>query len=223
MPRSRRYQSARKANSSGATGHLIGMSTRFTTSRPPSKALERAAQRVGALGAVEGEDALVPAGPGQALGLLGLQAGAARDDEHVVGQHRAVVEQHLVALDPDLLDLVLVEDDAVAQLPPAGPHDLIDLREPERDEEQAGLVDVAVVAVDDVDLGLVRVEAAAQPVGGHRAARAAAEDHDLLRETTHAVPARCLHHRDVRVRRSSAGGARRSGRPAGASPVSSGR
>ena len=37
IPRSRRNQSARKANSSGATGHLIGMSTRFTTSRPPSK------------------------------------------------------------------------------------------------------------------------------------------------------------------------------------------
>ena len=37
-----------------------------------------------------------------------------------------------------------------------------------------------VVAVDDVDLGLVRVEAAPQPVRGHRAARSAAEDHDLL-------------------------------------------
>ena len=96
------------------------------------------------------------------------------------GQHGAVVEQHLVALDPDRLDLVLVEDDAVAQLAPARPHDLVDVREPEGDEEQAGLVDVPVVAVDDVDLGLVGVEAAAQPVGGHRAAGAAAEDHDLL-------------------------------------------
>ena len=32
-----KYQSARKQNSSGATGHLIGMSTTLTTSRPPSK------------------------------------------------------------------------------------------------------------------------------------------------------------------------------------------
>jgi hypothetical protein len=31
-----KYQSARKANSSGATGHLIGMSTGLITSRPPS-------------------------------------------------------------------------------------------------------------------------------------------------------------------------------------------
>ena len=58
--------------------------------------------------------------------------------------------------------------------------------EPERDEEQAGLVDVTVVPVDDVDLDLVRVEAAAQPVGGHRAARPAAQDHDLL--GAHAPP-----------------------------------
>ena len=126
---------------------------------------------------------------GQALGLLGLQAHAGGDDEHVVGQHRAVVEQHLVALDPDRLDLVLVEDDAVAQLAPARPHDLLDVREPEGDEEQARLVDVAVVAVDDVDLGLVGVEAAAQPVGGHRAAGAAAEDHDLL--PAHDAPPVC--------------------------------
>ena len=50
----------------------------------------------------------------------------------------------------------------------------------EGDEEQSGLVNVAVVAVDDVDLRLVGVEAAAQTVGGHRPARPAADDHDLL-------------------------------------------
>jgi hypothetical protein len=66
------------------------------------------------VGAVKGEDALVPAGTGQALGLLRLQAHAARDDQHVVRQHSPVVEQQLVALDPDFFDLVLVEADAVA-------------------------------------------------------------------------------------------------------------
>ena len=50
--------------------------------------------------------------------------------------------------------------------------------QPERDEQQAGLVDVAVVAVDDDDLGVVAVDAP-QPVGGQRAAGAGAEDHDL--------------------------------------------
>ncbi len=53
-----------------------------------------------------------------------------------------------------------MEDDAGAQLASARPHDLVDVGEPEGDEEQAGLVDVPVVAVDDVDLGLVRAEAA---------------------------------------------------------------
>jgi hypothetical protein len=37
MPRWRKYQSARKQNSSAATGHLIGGSTVLTTSRPRSK------------------------------------------------------------------------------------------------------------------------------------------------------------------------------------------
>jgi DNA-binding transcriptional ArsR family regulator len=73
-----------------------------------------------------------------------------------------------------------VEDDAAVQLPPARADDLVDVGEIEGDEEQAGLVDVAVVAIDDMDLGRVRIEATAQPVRGHRAAGSAAEDHDLL-------------------------------------------
>ena len=72
-----------------------------------------------------------------------------------------------------------MEDDAVVELPAARPHDLVELRKPEWHEEEAGLVDVPVVLVDDVDLRLVGVEAAAQPVSHHRAAGAAAEDHDL--------------------------------------------
>ena len=73
-----------------------------------------------------------------------------------------------------------MEDDTAAQLAAARPDDLVEGGEPERHEEQAGLVDVTVVTVDDVDLGLVLVEPPAQPVRGHRAARTAAEDHDLL-------------------------------------------
>ncbi len=143
-------------------------------------------QGMGAYGVVEGEDPLVPAWAGHALGLLGLEAHAACHDEHVVGQHGSVVEQHLVPVDQDLRDLVLVEDHAVAELAAARTHDLLDRGQTKGDKEQAGLVDVLVVAVDDVDLGLVGVEAAAQPVGGHRAAGPAAEDHDLL--PVHDVP-----------------------------------
>src|SRR5215207_3850179 len=149
--------------------------------QPPAiEALERTAKRVGALGAVEGEDALVPAWTREPLGLLRLQPHAGRDDEYVVREHGPVVEQHLVALDPDGLDLVLVEDDAVAELPAPRPDDLLDLGEPEGHEQQAGLIHMPVVAVDDVDLRLVLVEAAPQPVGGHRPARSAAEDDDPL-------------------------------------------
>ena len=107
---------------------------------------------------VEGEDAFVPASSRHPFGLLGLQTHAGGHDEHVVREDSAVVEQHLVALDPDLRDLVLMEDDAVAQLAPTRSHDLVHVREAERNEEQPRLVDVAVVAVDDVDLSLVGVE-----------------------------------------------------------------
>ena len=73
-----------------------------------------------------------------------------------------------------------MEHDAAVQLPATRPHDLVERGEPEGDEEQAGLVDVPVVTVDDVDLGLVGAETATQAVGDHRAARAAAEDDDPL-------------------------------------------
>ena len=59
----------------------------------------------------------------------------------------------------------------------ARPDDLLGLGEPERHEQQSGLVDVAVVAVDDRDLRLV-AKAPRQAVGEQRSAGAAAEDHD---------------------------------------------
>jgi hypothetical protein len=148
--------------------------------------LERSLQRGGAFHVVEGEDTLVPAGTGHAFGLLRLQTYAGGDDEHVVLQSGSVVEQDFVALGRDLLDLALVEHEAASQLVPTRPHDLIHMSEAEGDEEQAGLVHVPVVTVDDVDLRLVRVEAARQPVGGHRAASPGAEDDDLL--LAHDVP-----------------------------------
>jgi hypothetical protein len=46
MPRSVKYQSARKQNSSGATGHLIGMSTTLTTMPPALELVERPLQAV---------------------------------------------------------------------------------------------------------------------------------------------------------------------------------
>ena len=54
-----------------------------------------------------------------------------------------------------------MEDDAAAELAPPRPLDLLQMREPEGDEEQARLVDVPVAAIDDVDLGLVLPESAA--------------------------------------------------------------
>jgi hypothetical protein len=138
-------------------------------------------ERRGALGGIEGEDALAPPRARQALRLLGLQPRAGRDDEHVVKQDAAVVEDDVAAISPDLAHLLLVEHDAVSELPAALPRDLVGARHPEGDEEEAGLIDVPVVAVDHVDLDLVRVEAPPEPVRHHRPAGAAAQDDDPLR------------------------------------------
>ena len=59
-------------------------------------------------------------------------------------------------LDP--VDLDLAELDPRAQLLTTRSDDPVRLLEAEGDEQQAGLVDMAVVAVDDGDLGLVSVE-----------------------------------------------------------------
>ena len=51
----------------------------------------------------------------------------------------------------DVLDLGEAEVDAAAKLGVTRPDDLLGLREPERDEQKPGLVEWAVVAVDDRD------------------------------------------------------------------------
>ena len=73
-----------------------------------------------------------------------------------------------------------MESDAGPQLPVSRTHDLVGVREPEGHEEQTGLVDVRIVAVDDVDLRLVAVEVPAEPVRDHSSTGAAPEDDDPL-------------------------------------------
>jgi len=67
--------------------------------------------------------------------------------------------------------------------------DLVELCQPERDEQQPRLVDVAIVLVDHHDLELVRWLGAPQAVGYDRASGAATDNdyflgHRHLRPTT---------------------------------------
>ena len=91
----------------------------------------------------------------------------------------AAGEVHDVVCGLDPVDLGDPELDPVVDLRVTGPDDLARVGQPERNEQQAGLVDVAVVAVDHRDLGGVAVDPA-QPVRGQRAAGAGAEDHDAM-------------------------------------------
>ena len=134
---------------------------------------------------VEGEHLLVPAGAGQALRLVERKDRARRDHQHVVGDLAAVTEDHRIGMDVDPIDRLLDELDVAVQLILARPHDLLLVREPEGHEQQAGLIDVVVVLIDDHDLHrlvfrAVMTEVAVQPVGSECAARATAEDDDSL-------------------------------------------
>ena len=77
-----------------------------------------------------------------------------------------------------------MEDDPAAELAAPRANDLVGVGEAEGDEEQPRLVHVPVVPVDDVDVGLMGLDPAAQPVGHHRAAGAAAEHHNPPRHAT---------------------------------------
>ena len=147
--------------------------------------LQRPCECLRALRRVEGEDFLHPARACHPLRLLRLQTAARRDDERVVREGRPVGEEDRVGFEVDAVDIRLVERDPVPELPAAGAHDVLDVGQAERHEQQARLVDVAVVPVDDRDLRLVGLVGAPEPVRHHRAAGAAAEDHDSLLHRRH--------------------------------------
>ena len=109
----RRKSSARNVNSSGATGHLIGISAMCTTSRPPVKAAELLGSASGAVVGVELGDAAVPLGAEHPGRLVRPRGGAGRDDEVVVVEAGAVLQEHRLLLGVDPVDVAADELDAV--------------------------------------------------------------------------------------------------------------
>jgi hypothetical protein len=142
--------------------------------------VQRLAQRLGALGGIEGEDVLLPARPGQPVGLFRQQLRAGGHDQDVISQHGPALQVHLVARHLDTVDPGLAVADAGAELAPARagypPH----VGQAERDEEQSGLVHVAVVAVHHDDLRGLRAVGPPQPVRDQRPAGATTENDDSL-------------------------------------------
>ena len=125
-----------------------------------------------------------PLWPPEALGLLRLKRCAGGDHQHVVMHLDTVGEMNRVVDEIDALDLCETKIDAAAKLLVARPDDLLGLGEPERDEQQAGLVHVAVVAVDDRDARLIAV-LPLQPVRDQRPSGAPAENDDPVDPSHH--------------------------------------
>lgn len=117
---------------------------------------------------------------GQALGLVRQQPGAGGDYQHVVAERGPVAEVHLISGQVDVVYADLAEADTRVQLPVPRPDKPFGLGQPERDEQQPGLVDMIVVLVDHHDLGLTRAIHPPQTVGRDRPARPATENHDTL-------------------------------------------
>jgi hypothetical protein len=69
-----------------------------------------------ALQCVEGEHPIPPAGTGEPFSLFGEKRGAGSNNEHVVGDRRAVGQVDSVGLDLDSVHLVQTELDAGAEL-----------------------------------------------------------------------------------------------------------
>jgi hypothetical protein len=85
---------------------------------------------------------------------------------------------HPVGFGVDPVDPGLAEGHAGAELPAARSDNPLHAGEPERDEQQPGLVHVIIVTVHHDDLGGLLVIEPAQPVGGQGPAGTAAQDHD---------------------------------------------
>jgi hypothetical protein len=121
------------------------------------EAVERGGESRGALELVERVHALVPPRPDESGRHLGRRRGPGGDHQDVVGEGGAVAQDDLVPVDVDAIDLTFDEVDARAQLLTPWPYDVVRTSEPEGDGHLAGLVDVAIVAVDHRDARLRHV------------------------------------------------------------------
>ncbi len=157
--------------------HVDDVHDQATTSEPVERRLQR--RRPGEV--VEREHVLLPSRPGQALGLGERQGRAGRHDQHVVGELRAIGKCDDVSLDVDTVHSALEVVDAPTELSATGSDDVLGVGQPERHEQQAGLIHVITILIHhrDADRRVV-CEVLAQPVGGQRAAGASAEYDDVL-------------------------------------------
>ena len=105
--------------------------------------LERTVERV------EVEDVALPAGPHQPIHLLRGDAAARGDDQVVVVDRAAVVELHAVFVGLDHVDPAQQQVYALRDVAGARPDDVLLTVDPERDEEQPGLVLCGKQAIDN--------------------------------------------------------------------------
>ena len=150
-----------------------------TAAREPCQGV---AQGGRALEGVEVEDAGPPEPARHAGHLVGARRGPGRDHQLVVGEHEAPVEVDLSIGGPYLLHRPVDEPHRGVELRDTRTDQVVRVIAAEGNEQEAGLVHVPVVLVDDRHPPLALVEASVEPVGDHRAGGATAEDEQLLHD-----------------------------------------
>ena len=126
----------------------------------------------------------------QAVRLIEVQL-RARGDHEIVVAYLFAAEQHALPFEVDALRLIDVQLDVVSQQVLHIPDEFLGLVDVEEQGEVARLIEMVRVPLDEGDVGLFQAQFFPEPIGGHDAARAPADDDDLfpgISHTEYSVP-----------------------------------
>ncbi len=94
-----------------------------------------------------------------------------------------------------MVDRTLAILDTSVKLPSPGPHDVFGVRPTERDEQQAGLIDVLVVGINHGDRRFRGAEKLPEPIRGQGAAGSTAKNQNSCCHRRPSWPSRNWRHR----------------------------
>jgi hypothetical protein len=152
----------------------------WTTRLPPRPAFQALPQGNAPFECVEVEDGLPPLRVEQPGDLGGNDSRTRRNDQRVVAEDPAVGRMHGMARGVDAVDLRDHEVHARGDEFTPGSGQLRGGIAAERQEQQPGLVQMDIVAVDQGNLHVFPAQPAAEPIRYHCASRSGAENNEMF-------------------------------------------